>query len=98
MSFLEENGLEVVLKILDYFRDHSIETKVLGLLNNVAEVTDLKNRLVNPLCLGIIGRLLKSTKIDVSYFSAGILAHLCADLRWENFQPSWNDCLISLVN
>lgn len=94
---LEEGGLEVVIKVLEVFHDHSIETKVLGLLNNVAEVHDLKSRLLSQSCLDAIGRLLRSSKIDVSYFAAGILAHLCADQEWNISEPTRDDCLSALV-
>lgn len=37
--FLEEGGMELFLEVLDSFQgESSVETKVLGLLNNIAEV------------------------------------------------------------
>lgn len=39
MVFLEEGGMELFLEVLDSFQgESSVETKVLGLLNNIAEV------------------------------------------------------------
>ncbi|XP_053594608.1 protein zyg-11 homolog B isoform X5 [Microplitis demolitor] len=39
--FLEEGGMELFLEVLECFQgESSVETKVLGLLNNIAEVTD----------------------------------------------------------
>uniref|UniRef100_A0A915KQJ6 Protein zer-1 homolog-like C-terminal domain-containing protein n=1 Tax=Romanomermis culicivorax TaxID=13658 RepID=A0A915KQJ6_ROMCU len=96
--FLEESGLKSVLLVLKAFQDSSIEAKVLGLLNNVAEVEHLKRRLINNDCLTAIQKLLLSTKIDVSYFAAGILAHLCADLTWDDCEPTWDDCLELLIS
>lgn len=40
--FLDEGGMELFLKVLESFQDESsVETKVLGLLNNIAEVCNL---------------------------------------------------------
>lgn len=64
--------------------DNTIETKVLGLLNNIAEVESLRESLMlNPL-IEVLYTLLKSEHIDVSYFAAGIVAHLASDgpLSW----------------
>ena len=41
--FLEEGGMELFLEVLESFRgESSVETKVLGLLNNIAEVCKLQ--------------------------------------------------------
>lgn len=47
--FLDENGLELFLKMLEAYEfEVSIETKVLGLMNNIAEVPDLRSHIMNP--------------------------------------------------
>lgn len=59
--------------------DNTIETKVLGLLNNIAEVQTLRHSLMlNPL-VEELHSLLQSKHIDVSYFAAGIVAHLASE-------------------
>lgn len=45
--FLEERGLDLFLSMLNvYEQETSIETKVLGLLNNIAEVPELRSNLM----------------------------------------------------
>ncbi len=54
--FLKEGGLELYLEVLNVFPgDESIETKVLGLLNNIAEVDFLRRRLMNIEFLSTLG-------------------------------------------
>ncbi|XP_043289937.1 protein zyg-11 homolog B-like isoform X2 [Venturia canescens] len=78
--FLEEGGMELFLEVLESFRgESSIETKVLGLLNNIAEVGQLRQRLMQPGFITMLSLLLDSEHIDVSYFAAGIAAHLLSD-------------------
>ncbi|CAK9797298.1 Protein zyg-11 homolog B [Anthophora quadrimaculata] len=78
--FLYEGGMELFLKVLVSFQgESSVETKVLGLLNNIAEVVHLRPRLLQPRFISMLSVLLTSTHIDVSYFAAGIAAHLLSD-------------------
>jgi Zyg-11 family protein len=66
--------------VLKTFKDDSaIETKVLGLLNNIAEVVKLRHSLMMDSLMNELFVLLKSENIDVSYFAAGIVAHLASD-------------------
>lgn len=75
--FLQEGGLELYLDVLNVFPgDESIETKVLGLLNNIAEVADLRERLMKDEFISTLRKLMHSKHIDVSYFATGIVAHL----------------------
>lgn len=47
--FLDEGGMELFLEVLDSFQgESSVETKVLGLLNNIAEV---RIRIFNIKCI-----------------------------------------------
>lgn len=50
MFVFQEGGMYLFLKVLDAFPGElSIETKVLGLLNNIAEVKELRrNLMVDP--------------------------------------------------
>merc|ERR1712098_577668 len=61
-----------------------IETKVLGLLNNIAEVSWLRTSLLVEPFIQVLRQLLRSKSIEVSYFAAGIVAHLASDSldRW----------------
>ncbi|KAK7864900.1 hypothetical protein R5R35_001989 [Gryllus longicercus] len=78
--FLEEGGMALFLEVLETFQDESaVETKVLGLINNIAEVAQLRSRLMVPEFLTLLRKLLHSSHIDVSYFAAGIIAHLASD-------------------
>lgn len=78
--FLEQGGAYLFLKVLKTFKDDSaIETKVLGLLNNIAEVVKLRHSLMMDSLINELFVLLKSENIDVSYFAAGIVAHLASD-------------------
>lgn len=89
--FLSEKGLCLFLQLLKVFsNDAAVETKVLGLLNNIAEVSPLRSALINESFVTQLKDLLWSSNVDVSYFAAGIVAHLvCAS------HESWNDPNIS---
>jgi Zyg-11 family protein len=53
--FLEEGGMDLFLEVLMTFQDEcAVETKVLGLINNIAEVPQLRSRLMVP---GFMSRL-----------------------------------------
>ena len=83
--FLDEDGMELFLDVLRAFPgEPTIETKVLGLLNNIAEVTWLRTSLLVDPFINILRELLISESIEVSYFAAGIVAHLASDKpeRW----------------
>lgn len=78
--FLSRGGMELFLKVLEKFTNESaVETKVLGLMNNIAEVAHLRKDLMKDEFLVILRSLLRSEHIDVSYFAAGIVAHLASD-------------------
>lgn len=78
--FLEQNGATLFLNVLKTFRnDSAIETKVLGLLNNIAEVEKLRHALMFDALMDELHERLRSEHIDVSYFAAGIVAHLASD-------------------
>lgn len=74
---------------------------MLGLLGNVAEVPELRSRLMTTEFITVFSELLNSTSdgIEVSYNAAGVLAHIASDGPdiWAITQPSREDVLDSLV-
>ncbi|MBN3275918.1 ZY11B protein, partial [Polyodon spathula] len=75
--FIENQGLELFMKVLESFpSESSIQQKVLGLLNNIAEVKELHSELMWKSFVEHISVLLHSSEVEVSYFAAGIIAHL----------------------
>merc|ERR1719419_1791870 len=78
--FLDEEGMELFLDVLNTFPgEAAIETKILGLLNNIAEVSWLRSSLLVDPFIDRLRELLNSKSIEVSYFAAGIVAHLASD-------------------
>ncbi|XP_058408419.1 protein zyg-11 homolog A isoform X4 [Diceros bicornis minor] len=61
------------------FSESAIQSKVLGLLNNIAEVRELSSKLVTEDVVKHVSSLLHSKEMEVSYFAAGIIAHLTSD-------------------
>ncbi|CAG9861304.1 unnamed protein product [Phyllotreta striolata] len=99
--FLENEGEELFLKALKIFKDNSaIETKILGLLNNIAEVSSLRKSLLIDSLMVELRTLLQSDNIDVSYFAAGIVAHLASDGpdKWELKNHTRSSMLEALKN
>lgn len=85
--FLDLGGAQLFLQVLRVFQgDSQIETKVLGLLNNIAEVQHLRSHLLLHDYVDKLNELLQSQFIDVSYFAAGIVAHLASDgdMIWDS--------------
>lgn len=83
--FLSEGGLDLFMTTLQVVSSMEVdtrvqvETKILGLLNNIAEVKSFRIALMRDDFLMIAKRLLQAEQIDVSYFAAGIVAHLASD-------------------
>ncbi|XP_037355614.1 protein zyg-11 homolog A isoform X2 [Talpa occidentalis] len=77
--FIENQGLPVFIQVLETFSESAIQSKVLGLLNNIAEVRELSSTLMTDSVVTHISSLLHSKEIEVSYFAAGIIAHLTSD-------------------
>ncbi|XP_057714292.1 protein zyg-11 homolog isoform X2 [Corythoichthys intestinalis] len=78
-NFIQCNGLELYEELLEsYHRESSIQQKVLGLLNNIAEVEELQTALMEADLLEHILSLLQDPEIEmgVRYFAGGILAHI----------------------
>lgn len=74
---------------------------MLGLLGNVAEVTELRPRLMTTEFITVFMELLDSTSdgIEVSYNAAGVLAHIASDgpTIWTIEKPSRGEVLRRLV-
>ncbi|XP_049631433.1 protein zyg-11 homolog A [Suncus etruscus] len=84
-SFVENRGLPIFVQLLETFSESSIQSRALGLLNNIAEVSELTPMMVkDEQLLALIVRFLHSKELEVSYFAAGIIAHLTSDIM------SWN--------
>lgn len=99
--FLDSGGMELFLEVLESFQGQSsVETKVLGLLNNIAEVAHLRPRIMRQRFISMLYLLLDSIHTDVSYFAAGIAAHLLSDgpTAWSlvMIQPSRDQFLEQL--
>ncbi|KAM5266370.1 protein zyg-11 homolog A [Hipposideros larvatus] len=77
--FIENEGLAIFIQVLETFSESSIQSRVLGLLNNIAEVRELSSKLVTEDVLKHVSVLLHSKEIEVSFFAAGIIAHLTSD-------------------
>ncbi|XP_047400358.1 protein zyg-11 homolog A [Sciurus carolinensis] len=77
--FIVNQGLAIYIQVLETFSESSVQSKVLGLLNNIAEVREFSSKLVTEDVMKHISSLLHSKEIEVSYFAAGIIAHLTSD-------------------
>ncbi|XP_007944151.1 protein zyg-11 homolog A [Orycteropus afer afer] len=77
--FIENEGLATYIQVLETFSESAIQSKVLGLLNNVAEVKELSSDLMTEDVVRHISSLLHSKEMEVSYLAAGIIAHLASD-------------------
>uniref|UniRef100_A0A8C7XJM2 Zyg-11 family member, cell cycle regulator n=1 Tax=Oryzias sinensis TaxID=183150 RepID=A0A8C7XJM2_9TELE len=93
--FIENQGLDLFVKVLE----SSIQQKVLGLLNNIAEVGELHGELMVQGFLDHISNLLHSPEVEVSYFAAGILAHLTSrgEEAWT-LKPSLRSSLLEQLH
>ncbi|CAL8280831.1 unnamed protein product [Lota lota] len=79
--FIQCQGLELYVEVLEsYCTEPSIQQKVLGLLNNLAEVEELQGDLMDEDLLEYILSLLRDTQVEVEvrYFAGGVLAQLAS--------------------
>ncbi|CAH8645585.1 unnamed protein product [Schistosoma guineensis] len=97
LKFVRQGGLIIYEKVLKRFADQSEETKnhvytkCLGLLNNVAEVEQTRESLLKESLMNFFFKMLRHPCIQISYFAAGIIAHLSClkDEIWlRNIQSS----------
>nr|XP_055057547.1 protein zyg-11 homolog isoform X3 [Misgurnus anguillicaudatus] len=79
--FIECQGIELYMELLESYQTvTSIKQKLLGLLNNVAEVEELRVELLDEELVEHMVALLSSSteEVEVSYFAGGVLAHLAS--------------------
>ncbi|TKC49997.1 hypothetical protein EI555_010479 [Monodon monoceros] len=76
---IENQGLAIFIQVLETFSESTIQSKVLGLLNNIAEVRELSSKLMTEDVVKHVSSLLHSKELEVSYLAAGIIAHLTSD-------------------
>ncbi|KAM4552049.1 protein zyg-11 homolog isoform 2-T2 [Odontesthes bonariensis] len=80
-NFIKCQGLELYEEVLEsYYSEPSIQQKILGLLNNIAEVEELQADLMDEDLLEHILSLLLDSQLEVGvrYFAGGILAQLAS--------------------
>ncbi|KRZ16873.1 Zyg eleven-related protein 1 [Trichinella zimbabwensis] len=80
--FLAVNGMEVFYACSEKFEGKTeLARNMMGLLGNVAEVSSLRASLMNANYIAVFLNLLRYSNegIEISYNSAGVLAHLLSD-------------------
>ncbi|VDM56379.1 unnamed protein product [Angiostrongylus costaricensis] len=95
--FARENGIAVSFEILRHFESHhNIQTKVLGILNNVSEVYEQKlmmlqnSTYLKSLCECLEGDFSRvdatgrNRAVERSYFAAGVLANMLLCEDWHH--------------
>lgn len=100
--FLDGRGMEYFLGCLKLFPDKDdLLRNMMGLLGNVAEVKELRPRLMTPEFITEFANLLDSSSdgIEVSYNAAGVLAHIASDgeAAWAIPKPTRDRVLIRMV-
>ncbi|XP_026472169.1 protein zer-1 homolog [Ctenocephalides felis] len=82
LRFLEGDGMDHFIQCLIQFPfQEELLRNMMGLLGNVAEVKDIRHRLMTASFIKVFSDLLdsKSDGIEVSYNAAGVLSHLASD-------------------
>ncbi|XP_046330242.1 protein zer-1 homolog isoform X1 [Haliotis rufescens] len=100
--FMDKDGMGLFLSCLEKFKDHAeLLRNMMGLMGNIAEVKELRPRLMVTEYVQVFSDLLDSTSdgIEVSYNAAGVLAHLASDQEetWLVRQPSRQEVLQRMV-
>uniref|UniRef100_A0A3P9IYM4 Si:ch1073-82l19.1 n=1 Tax=Oryzias latipes TaxID=8090 RepID=A0A3P9IYM4_ORYLA len=96
-SFIQCQGLELYEEVLEsYYNEPTIQQKILGLLNNIAEVKELQADLMDEGLLEHILILLKDTQVEVGvrYFAGGILAHLTSKAEAWTLDQDFRDAIL----
>lgn len=87
LLFVEKGGLQIAAQGLKAFRggiqdQHIIiMRKILGMLNNIAEVSELRKCLITVDFMNLFRSFLEDQPIQLSYFSGGILSNVL--LNWS---------------
>uniref|UniRef100_A0A182NIL8 Protein zer-1 homolog n=1 Tax=Anopheles dirus TaxID=7168 RepID=A0A182NIL8_9DIPT len=100
--FLDGRGMEYFLGCLKLFPDRDdLLRNMMGLLGNVAEVKELRPRLMTHEFITEFSDLLDSSSdgIEVSYNAAGVLAHIASDGvdAWTISRPTRYSVLVRMV-
>lgn len=100
--FLDGHGMTYFQKCLREFPDKpELLRNMMGLLGNVAEVKELRCRLMTSDLLTTFADLLDSNSdgIEVSYNAAGVLSHIASDgvEAWTIDHPTRNEVLERMV-
>jgi len=103
LRFLEGNGMHYFLVCLRMFSNKAdLLRNMMGLLGNVAEVQNLRPKLMTEEFVKVFSELLDSNMdgIEVSYNAAGVLSHIASDGResWTIVSPRREDVLRRMVN
>ncbi|XP_050688966.1 protein zer-1 homolog [Eriocheir sinensis] len=102
LRFLNGEGMTYFQKCLKEFPDKpELLRNMMGLLGNVAEVKDLRHRLMTPDLLTTFADLLDSNSdgIEVSYNAAGVLSHIASGgaEAWTIDRPTRAEVLERMV-
>uniref|UniRef100_A0A8C7YPY7 Zyg-11 family member, cell cycle regulator, like n=1 Tax=Oryzias sinensis TaxID=183150 RepID=A0A8C7YPY7_9TELE len=100
-SFIQCQGLELYEEVLEsYYNEPTIQQKILGLLNNIAEVKELQADLMDEGLLEHIVILLKDTQVEVGvrYFAGGILAHLTSKAEAWTLDQDFRDAILKQLH
>ncbi|MPC27462.1 protein zer-1 homolog [Portunus trituberculatus] len=102
LRFLNGEGMTYFQKCLKAFPDKpELLRNMMGLLGNVAEVKDLRHRLMTPELLTTFADLLDSNSdgIEVSYNAAGVLSHIASGgpEAWTIDRPTRAEVLERMV-
>lgn len=101
-KFLEQKGLEYFLSCLKLFPNKDeLMRNMMGLLGNVAEVKELRPRLMTSRYIAVFADLVDSSSdgIEVSYNAAGVLSHIASDGEeaWSIKEPKRCAVLLRMV-
>ncbi|KAK3546377.1 hypothetical protein QTP70_026172, partial [Hemibagrus guttatus] len=82
--FLQCEGLELYKELLEtYYLNPSVLKKILGLLNNVSEMEDLRVQLMDEELLQLLLILMEVQEVEVSYLAGGFLANVTSGSTWN---------------
>ncbi|XP_046386506.1 protein zer-1 homolog [Ischnura elegans] len=101
--FLDGRGMDFFLGCLSTFpQKEELLRNMMGLLGNVAEVKNLRSRLMTSHFVSVFSDLLDSCSdgIEVSYNAAGVLSHMASDGPdvWTITSPRREDVLRRMVS
>lgn len=100
--FIDNNGLELFKKcLLDFADKEELLRNMMGLMGNIAEVKELRKKLMEGDFMDIFCKLMESEMdgIEVSYNAVGIFSHITADGKnaWTISQPTRNEVMMRMM-